>query len=60
MERLLCPAPLLLIENGKVLRRNLGQELVTMGELLSKLREEGVESRAGVIEADGEISVKKD
>jgi uncharacterized membrane protein YcaP (DUF421 family) len=63
MERLLRPAPLLLIENGEVLRRNMRQELVTMDELLSRLREEGVEGPAGVkrafIEADGNISVKK-
>jgi uncharacterized membrane protein YcaP (DUF421 family) len=63
MERLLRPAPLLLIENGNVLRRNLRQELVTMDELLSRLREEGVEGPQEVerafMEADGNISVKK-
>ncbi|WP_245481416.1 YetF domain-containing protein [Bradyrhizobium sp. LVM 105] len=63
VERLVRPPPLLLIKNGQVLRRHLRQELVTMDELLSKLREEGVESPADVIEAyiegDGNISVKK-
>ena len=63
MERLLRPAPLLLVEDGKVLRRNMRQELVTMDELLSKLREEGVESPNDVqrafMEPDGNISVKK-
>ncbi|MDD1525729.1 DUF421 domain-containing protein [Bradyrhizobium sp. WBOS7] len=63
VERLVRPPPLLLIKNGKVLRRHLRQELVTMDELLSKLREEGVDSPADVIEAyiegDGNISVKK-
>ena len=63
IERLLRPAPLLLIENGKVLRRNMRQELVTMDELLSKLREEGVDGPADVarafMEPDGNISVKK-
>jgi uncharacterized membrane protein YcaP (DUF421 family) len=63
LERVLKPAPLLLIENGQVLRRNLRQELVTMEELLSKLREEGVESAQEVarayMEPNGNISVKK-
>ena len=63
MERLLRPAPLLLIKDGEVLRRNLRQELVTMEELLSKLREEGVESPSEVAQAymepSGNISVKK-
>jgi len=31
MERLLRPAPLLLIERGQVLRRHLREELITMG-----------------------------
>jgi uncharacterized membrane protein YcaP (DUF421 family) len=63
MERILRPAPLHLIENGTVLRRNLRQELVTMDELLSRLRQEGVEGPEDVesafMEADGNISVKK-
>jgi uncharacterized membrane protein YcaP (DUF421 family) len=63
LERLLRPAPLLLIENGKVLRRNLRQELMTMDELLSLLRQEGVHEPADVerafMEPDGNISVKK-
>lgn len=63
MERLLRPAPLLLVENGRVLRRNLRREFVTMDELLGRLREEGVEGPDEVerafLEADGAISVKK-
>jgi uncharacterized membrane protein YcaP (DUF421 family) len=63
MERLLRPAPLLLIKNGQVLRRHMRQELVTLDELMSKLREEGVRSPSEVLEAyiepDGSISVKK-
>ena len=42
MERLLRPAPLLLIKDGQVLRKHMRQELITMGELISRLREEGV------------------
>jgi uncharacterized membrane protein YcaP (DUF421 family) len=63
MERLLRPAPLLLIERGQVLRRHLRQELVTMDELMSRLREEGVtnpkEVEQAYMEPDGTISVKK-
>ncbi|MCA1414805.1 DUF421 domain-containing protein [Bradyrhizobium sp. NBAIM20] len=63
VERLARPAPLLLIKNGQVLRRNMRQELVTMDELMSKLREEGIAGPADVVEAyiegDGNISVKK-
>jgi uncharacterized membrane protein YcaP (DUF421 family) len=63
MERLLRPAPLLLIERGQVLRRHLRQELVTMDELMSRLREEGVTNPSDVeqayMEPDGTISVKK-
>lgn len=63
MERLLRPAPLLIIKDGQVLPGQLRQELVTMDELMSKLREEDVGAPAQVseayIEADGTISVKK-
>ncbi|MBJ7405687.1 MAG: DUF421 domain-containing protein [Bradyrhizobium sp.] len=63
IDRLIRPPPLLLIKDGRVLRRHLRQELVTMDELLSKLREEGVDGPAHVseayIEGDGNISVKK-
>jgi uncharacterized membrane protein YcaP (DUF421 family) len=63
MERLLRPAPLLLIKNGKILRHHMRQELITMDELISKLREEGVTNPADVshayVEADGTISVQK-
>ena len=54
---------LLLIENGKVLRKNLRAELITMDELMAQLREEGIEDCAHVkracMEADGMISVIK-
>ena len=63
IERLARPAPLLLIKDGQVLRRHLRQELVTMDELLSKLREEGITSPSDVkkayIEGDGNISVQR-
>lgn len=63
LKRLLQPAPLLLIKDGQVLRRHLRQELITMDELMSHLRQEGVTSPTEVkeayVEPDGTISVKK-
>ena len=63
MERILRPHPLLLVENGRLLRRNMRQELVTMEELMSHMREQGVASLSEVeqahMEADGTISVNK-
>ena len=61
--RLLQPAPLPLIKNGKLLPRNMRQEFITLDELKSQLRKEGVDDIAHVklaaIEADGAISVIK-
>ena len=57
------PPPLLLIRDGRVIRRNLRHEFVTEDELKSKLREKGVTDIAEVQEArmetDGEVSVLK-
>lgn len=53
--------PLLLIKDGRVLPRNMRSELITMDELMSHLREEGVGAVADVeqacMEPDGMISV---
>ncbi len=61
VERILHAPTLVLIENGKLLRRNMRSELVTTEELMAQLREKGIESCAEVkracIEADGMISV---
>jgi uncharacterized membrane protein YcaP (DUF421 family) len=61
IQRLLEPPPLPLIRNGKLLRRNLRQELITEEELRSQLRQQGVEDFSQVklsyIEPDGGISV---
>jgi uncharacterized membrane protein YcaP (DUF421 family) len=63
MERILRPAPLLLIKDGHVLRRHLRQELITIDELMSWLRKENVEDAREVkqayMEPDGTITVKK-
>ena len=60
-QRLVRPAPLLLIRNGKMLRRNMRQEMITEEELLSQLRQQGVENATSVqkcyLEGDGRISV---
>lgn len=63
IQRLLRPAPLPLIKDGRVLRQNLRKEMITMEELMSQLREQGVESveevKACRLEGDGHISVIK-
>ncbi len=55
------PAPLPLIENGRMLRKNMRHELITVEELMAHLREEGVEKveevKAAYMEGDGQISV---
>ena len=61
--RLLRPAALPLIVDGRMLRRNMRRELITEEELLSQLREQGVEGVEEVkrccLEGDGRISVIK-
>lgn len=57
----LQPSPLKLVENGRPLRRKMRRELISMDELLTKLREQGIADLADVkvayMESDGEISV---
>jgi uncharacterized membrane protein YcaP (DUF421 family) len=61
LRRLTRPPPLLLIENGKMLFRNMRQEMITAEELNSQLRQQGVEHCSEVkkayIEGDGSISI---
>jgi uncharacterized membrane protein YcaP (DUF421 family) len=61
IERFIVAKRLRLVHNGKVLRRNLRREFITMEELLSKLHEQGHEDldkvKAMYLEPDGEISV---
>jgi uncharacterized membrane protein YcaP (DUF421 family) len=63
VQRLLRPAPLPLVEDGRVIRRNLSKEMITIDELMSQLREQGVEGVGEVkrcyLEGDGHISVIK-
>jgi uncharacterized membrane protein YcaP (DUF421 family) len=59
--RLIEPSPLPLVRNGRMLRRNMRQELITEDELMMQLREQGLEDISKVkqafIESDGRISV---
>lgn len=63
LRRLLRPRALLLIENGRLLRRNMRQEMITAEELMGQLREEGLDRVEDVskcyLEGDGRISVIK-
>ncbi len=60
MERMLRPAPLLLVRDGVMNRRNMRREFISEEELLSALREEGIDELSKVkyayMEPDGRIS----
>ncbi len=60
---LIDPPPLLLIKNGKMMIKNMRQELITRQELLSQIRQQGIENikeiRRAYIEGDGRISILK-
>jgi uncharacterized membrane protein YcaP (DUF421 family) len=59
--RLVEPPPLPLIENGKLLYRNMRKELITEDELMSQLRVHGLDDFRKVkqahMESDGRISI---
>jgi uncharacterized membrane protein YcaP (DUF421 family) len=61
VQRLVHPPPLPLIRDGRMLRRNMAQELITEDELMSQLRLQGVDDLSQVaaanMEGDGRISV---
>jgi uncharacterized membrane protein YcaP (DUF421 family) len=61
IQKLLEPPPLPIIRDGKLLRRHMRQELITEDELMSLLRQQGVDDPATVklayVEPDGGISV---
>jgi len=58
---LVHPPAVPLVEDGRPLQRNLRRELISLQELMSKLREQGVEDLSEVkkacMEGDGRISV---
>ena len=59
-QRLIKPEPLPLIRDGRLLHENMKKELITEGELLGQLREQGHEDPAAIkvanMESDGRIS----
>ncbi len=61
--RFVHPPPLLLVKDGQMLRHNMRKELITPEELMSQLREKGLEALEGVreayVEGDGQISLIK-
>lgn len=63
LQRLVRPAPLLLIKDGQMLFRNMRQEMITAEELNSQLRQQGIENctevKKAYIEGDGRISIIK-
>lgn len=61
LNRIIEPGPLPLIEDGKLIRRNMQRELISKNELMTLLREQGLEDLGKVkkayIESDGHISI---
>ncbi len=61
--RFVHPPPALLIQNGLLIRHNLRRESVSLEELWSHLRAQGIEElsevKAAYIEGNGEISIIK-
>ncbi|MBJ2154356.1 DUF421 domain-containing protein [Variovorax sp. IB41] len=61
--RLIEPPPAPLVKHGRIVHRTLRRQLITVDELMSKLREKGVhdlsEVRLAMLESDGELSVRK-
>lgn len=61
VRRLVQPPPQVLVRDGKVQRKAMRRELITMEELQSKLREQNIENldeiKIAYLEEDGEISV---
>lgn len=61
MSRILEPEPLLLIKDGRMIRRNMEKELITEDELVSQLRLQGIDDIGEVkqcrLEPGGDFSV---
>jgi uncharacterized membrane protein YcaP (DUF421 family) len=61
VSKLLAPDPLLLIEDGRVIKKNMEKELITEDELMSQLRQQGLEDYETVkkcyLESNGHFSV---
>ncbi len=64
-ERILAPKALPIIEDGKLLRENMKSEMITYDEIMSQMRQQGIENISDVkkscLESDGHFSfIKKD
>jgi uncharacterized membrane protein YcaP (DUF421 family) len=63
IQRILRPAPLILIKDGRMIRQNMRKEMITEEEMMGLLREQGIEHVTDVkkcyLEGDGHISVIK-
>jgi uncharacterized membrane protein YcaP (DUF421 family) len=63
LRRFIQPQPLMLVKNGRMQKQNMRKELITKEDLLSELREHGIEDLSEVkevrIEEDGHLSVIK-
>ena len=61
VERFVEARPLPLVRRGRVIRKNLRAEYITMDELWSHLRQNGIESldqvKSACLEGDGQLSV---
>ena len=64
VRRVVQAGPLPLVKHGRILRPNLRRELLTVEDLKTALREQGVEDvaqvKAASMESDGQISVIRD
>ncbi len=64
LRRLVQAKPLRLVEDGRMLRRNLRKEMISQEELMTALRSQGVEKieqvKLATMESDGEITVIRD
>ena len=62
-KRIIEPKEILLVKNGQMLRRNMQKEMITYDELMSQLRQQGVEKISEVkqccLESNGHFSVLK-
>lgn len=61
IERLTSSPPLLVVRDGRLLRRNMRREFLTEEELMGHLREQGIEDvkdvKAAYVEGEGHLSV---
>lgn len=60
-ERLMSPPPLQVIRDGQLLRKNMRRELLTLEDLKTHMREDGIQDithvRSAFVEGDGNISI---